>query len=114
MRPLLHSLEVKGYVKTNSRNALCCLAEAKNIVRLRFESGVCSDGDPTKAARAFFGDAQKFLEAIGASRGVKDAGVDLLEFGKQALTYKDEKKNAKPWADTLVKEFKDNLRGKLK
>ena len=114
VRPLLRSLELKAYIKTSSRNALHLLAEAKNITRLRINSGVFAEGDPGKGAKVFYADAYKFLEAIGTARGNKDAGVDVLEFGKQALTFKDEKKNVRPWADTQVEELKENLKAKLK
>lgn len=90
------------------------LAEAKNLTRLHIDSGVFGEGDPGKAAKTFYADAYKFLESIGAAKGVKDAGVDVLDFGKTALTYKDEKKHARPWAEALVVEFKDALRQKLK
>jgi len=114
VRPLLHSLEIKTFIKTTSRNAMHFLAEAKNLTQLRIDSGVFNEGDPVKAAKAFYADAYKFLEAIGSEKGDKDAGVDVLEFGKTAFTFKDEKKNPKPWAEALVTEFKENLRQKLK
>ncbi|KAK4550057.1 hypothetical protein LTR36_003024 [Oleoguttula mirabilis] len=114
VRPLLHSLEIKTYIKTTSRNAMHFLSEARNLSRLRIEQGVFSEGDPNKAAKVFYADAYKFLEAIGAAKGIKDAGVDVLDFGKTAFTFKDDKKVAKPWAEGLVAEFKENLRGRLK
>ncbi|KAK5116284.1 hypothetical protein LTR85_009256 [Meristemomyces frigidus] len=114
VRPLLRSLEIKTYIKTTSRNAMHFLAEARNLGRLHIDQGVFNEGDPLKAAKAFHADACKFLEAIGNAKGSKDAGVDVLEFGKQAFQFKDDKKNLKPWAEELVEEFKENLRGKLK
>ncbi|KAI7066055.1 hypothetical protein KC339_g15622 [Hortaea werneckii] len=129
IRPRLHSLEIKSYIKTTSRNAMHFLAEAQNLTRLRIESGVyCGSepADPVKAARAFYADAYKFLEAIAAASafkaagekgndegGKKDAGVDLLEFGRLALVCKDEKKVVRPWDLEKVEEFRECLRERL-
>ncbi|KAK5113082.1 hypothetical protein LTR62_003661 [Meristemomyces frigidus] len=111
---LLKSLSIKSYIKGTSRNSMHFLAEARNLTRLYFESGVFAEGDPNKAAKAFYADAYKFLEAIGAARGDKAAGVDVLGFGKEALQFKDEGKVLRPWEPELVEEFKENLRLKLK
>ncbi|RMY25035.1 hypothetical protein D0866_11226 [Hortaea werneckii] len=128
IRPRLHSLEIKSYIKTTSRNAMHFLAEAQNLARLRIESGVyCGSepADPVKASKAFYADAYKFLEAIAAASafkavgekgdegGRKDAGVDLLEFGRLALVCKDEKKVVRPWDLEKVEEFRECLRERL-
>ncbi|KAI6972471.1 hypothetical protein KC355_g11656 [Hortaea werneckii] len=103
------------------------LAEAQNLARLRIESGVyCGSEppDPVKAAKAFYADAYKFLKAIagasafkagekGIEGGKKDAGVDLLEFGRLALVCKDEKKVVRPWDLEKVEEFWECLRERL-
>lgn len=97
------------------------LAEAQNLARLRIESGVYCGGepaDPVKAAKAFYADAYKFLEAVGAGKGKetgeeKDARVDLLEFGRLALVCKDEKKVVRPWDQGKVEEFRECLRERL-
>ena len=90
------------------------LADSRNLTKLRIDTNIFSEGDPAKAAKAFYADAYRFLENIGAAKGDKVAGVDVLEFGKQALQYKDDKKNAKPWSSVMVEEFKELLRNKLK
>lgn len=97
------------------------LAEAQNLARLRIESGVyCGSepADPAKAAKTFYADAYKFLEAVGGKGkgeegGGKDAGVDLLEFGRLALVCRDEKKVVKPWDQEKVQEFWECLRERL-
>ncbi|KAI7302562.1 hypothetical protein KC315_g16078 [Hortaea werneckii] len=105
------------------------LAEAQNLTRLRIESGVyCGSepADPVKASKAFYADAYKFLEAIAAASAFKaagekgndggskkDAGVDLLEFGRLALVCKDEKKVVRPWDLEKVEEFRECLRERL-
>ncbi|GAB1734855.1 hypothetical protein NU195Hw_g9027t1, partial [Hortaea werneckii] len=123
IRPRLHSLEIKSYIKTTSRNAMHFLAEAQNLARLRIDSGVyCGSepADPAKAAKMFYADAYKFFEALGGKAkgegkdgGGKDAGVDLLEFGRLALVCKDEKKVVKPWDQEKVQEFWECLRERL-
>ncbi|KAK1060844.1 hypothetical protein LTR74_011535 [Friedmanniomyces endolithicus] len=114
VRPRLKSLSIKTYIKTTSRNAMHFLADSRNLAKLRIDTNIFSEGDPAKAAKAFYADAYRFLENIGAAKGDKVAGVDVLEFGKQALQYKDDKKNAKPWSNVMVEEFKELLRNKLK
>ncbi|TKA72203.1 hypothetical protein B0A55_06964 [Friedmanniomyces simplex] len=114
VRPLLKSLHIKTYIKTTSRNAMHFLADSRNLTQLHIDASVFSEGDPAKAAKTFYADAYKFLESIGAAKGEKTAGVKVLEFGRQAFQFKDDKKNAKPWASALVEEFRENLRNKLK
>lgn len=114
IKPFLRSVEIKNYIKTTSRNSMHFLAEAKNIQQLHIDNGVYSEGDPPKAAKMFYQDAYKFLEAVGNAKGDKQAAVDVLSFGKGAFKWKDDKKTEKPWADSLVEEFKEDLKAKLK
>ncbi|KAH9826221.1 hypothetical protein Tdes44962_MAKER03605 [Teratosphaeria destructans] len=91
------------------------LAESRDLRRFHVGAGVCGDADPAKAARLFYADACKFLQAVGAVRGRKDAGVDILSFGPLAFTAKDAAtKEVRPWAAPMVEEFRENLRAKLK
>lgn len=113
VRTRFTSINLKAYVKTQSKNAMNMLAESSRIKSLYIDSGVFGEGDPAKAAKAFYADAYKFLEAVGAAKGDKTAGVDVLSFGKAAFTYRDDKKATKPWSSALVEEFKDNLKEKL-
>ncbi|KAF2772015.1 hypothetical protein EJ03DRAFT_348828 [Teratosphaeria nubilosa] len=114
VRTRLQNLTIKTFIKTSSRNAMHFLAEARNLQRFHIESGVFGDADPAKAAKQFYAEAYKFLEAVGSVQGRKDAGVDVLGFGPMALTYKDAKKEVKPWAEAMVSEFREILRAKLK
>ena len=90
------------------------LSGARHINKLRIDSGVYGEGDPVKAAKAFHADAYKFLEAVSAAKNSKDAGVDVLEFGINALQHKDDKKTSKPWPKQLHDEFCEELRSKLR
>lgn len=114
VRARLTDVAVNAWVKTTSRNAMMLLAEARNLKNLHIDSGVSSEGDTAKAAKAFWTDAYKFLEAVGAVKGDKAAGVDAVTFGQKAFTWKDDKKTARPWKDESVEEFRDILKGKLK
>ncbi|PIA93714.1 hypothetical protein CB0940_04503 [Cercospora beticola] len=120
VRQRITSVVIKNYQKATARTALNVLAECKNLTRVHFDSGVFSEGDPQKAAKALFGDAHKFFRAMGTAKGNKEAGVDILSFGKQALTLKtDSPKNkdekiAKAWPDHMVNEMRESLKSKLK
>ncbi|KAK3716647.1 hypothetical protein LTR37_006277 [Vermiconidia calcicola] len=114
VKPRLRNITAKHLVKTQSRNCFLNLAPATNITRLHIVAGVASEADPAKAAKTFYGDAYRFLEAVGAKKGDKMGGVDVLSFGKQALVTKDEKKNPKPYDEEMREEFMDTLKSKLK
>ncbi|KAF2163868.1 hypothetical protein M409DRAFT_25643 [Zasmidium cellare ATCC 36951] len=113
--PRLHSIALKNYAKTSARNAMHFLADATNLQRLRIDQGVVvNEQDTAKAAKNVYGDMYKFLETVGAVRGDKAAGVELLSFGKGALTWKDKKGEVRNYSEEMVEEFKENLRAKLK
>lgn len=106
---------VKAYVKTTSRTAMSLLSEARNLQHLQIDSGLYSHDtiDPVKAAKAFYADAHKFLEAVNAKAGNKRAGVDALTFGPMALVEKEKGGKSKAWRRELVEEFKECLRAKM-
>ena len=114
VRPRLTKVTIKNFVKTTSRNAMNFLTESPNITSLHIENAIFTEGDPVKAAKAFDADSHKFLEAVGARKGDKTGGVDVLSFGKKAFTLKDDKKNIKDWPDAMLEEFKTYLKDKLK
>lgn len=111
----LHSIALKNYSKPSARIAMSFLSEATNLQRLRIDVGmITNESEPTKAAKAIYTDLYKFLEAIGTVKGDKAAGVDVLSIGKQALTYKDKKNEARNYTEEMVEEFKEALKAKLK
>ena len=115
VRPRITNISIKTYVKTTARNAMHFLAESPNIANLYIESGVYAGDEPAKGAKEFYDAAYKFLEAIGARKGDKVAGVDVLGFSKGALTLKPgEDKTKRVWNEEMVKEFKEELKAKLK
>jgi hypothetical protein len=116
VRPRITNISIKSYIKTTARNAMHFLAESPNIANLYIESGVYAGDDTTKAAKEFYDAAYKFLEAVGARKGDKLAGVDVLLFGKEAFTFKpgEDKKKKKVWGEEMVKDFKEELKDKLK
>ncbi|KAK3648804.1 hypothetical protein LTR56_007244 [Elasticomyces elasticus] len=113
VRPLLKNVYIKNWIKTSSRNAMHCLSDSPNLTKLHIDASIFGEGDPNKAAKQFYNEAYKLLEAIGSAKGEKTAGVDILEFGKTAFQFKDDKKTSKPWSAPLIEEFKENLRSKL-
>ncbi|KAK5172013.1 uncharacterized protein LTR77_003650 [Saxophila tyrrhenica] len=114
LKSKLNNIEIKNFVKTQSRNALNNLSNCPNITRLHIDTGVSGDGEPVKAAKTFWLDASKFLEAASARMGEKGAGVEVLSFGRQAFTSKEGKGTAQPWPEEMRKEFIEELKGKMK
>lgn len=114
VRPRVTKISINAWVKTQSRNAMHHLAQFENLTHLHINSGIFAEGDPAKAAKHFYGESYKFLEAVGARKGNKQAGLDIISFGKQAFTYKDDKKAARPWSEEMVKDFRKNVKAKLK
>lgn len=124
LRALLRNVEIKHYSKTASRTSMAFLAEAKNLERLYIENGVSSESDVHKAARNFWADAHKLLEAVagvlvqkpvpeGAQPFKKSDAVDILRFGENAFVSKDKDKKAESWDDEDKQEFLDALKAKL-
>ena len=113
-RGRFNKISIKTYVKTQGRTAMHFLADWANITHLYIDSGVVLEGDPAKAAKTFYIDAYKFLEAMGARKGDKAAGLDVLSFGKQAFTYKDDKKTSRPYSNDMLADFRKHLKAKLK
>lgn len=89
------------------------LNPAVNLTRLHFDTAVSTSSDPKKAANEFWKEACKFLEAVSAKKGEKGSGVDILSFGRTALTHKDSKGSAQPWTEAMREEFLDALRAKM-
>lgn len=97
-RDKILNVEVRNF-KKGARGALTMLAESPDLARLRLEAGVSADPDPRKAAKAFYLEASQLLSAIGKKKQDKDAGVDMIEFARGALTTKGDKpKNYTPEA----------------
>lgn len=66
VRMHLRHVEIRSYVKKDAKTALAFLAEAKNLAHLRIEMNVVNEDDVAKAAKSFWLDIGKLLEAVGA------------------------------------------------
>lgn len=66
VRMHLRHVEIRSYVKKDAKTALAFLAEAKNLAHLRIEMNVVNEDDVAKAAKSFWLDVGKLLEAVGA------------------------------------------------
>lgn len=112
----LIKVEVKNYIKSTARITLHLLSECRNLETLRFDNGVVNDAsDLAKAVKAFYADAYKFLEAMGAAKGDKVAGVAMLQFGQMALVRKAKAAEKRtPWRADEVEQFRQELLEKLK
>jgi len=55
-------------MKSSARIAFTFLADVPGLKRIKLETDVATDDDPAKAAKTFWADASKLLEAVGARR----------------------------------------------
>jgi hypothetical protein len=120
----LTSIEIKLYQKTSARNAMHLLSGCPNIRHLRIDQGVFAERDVKKAARAIWADMYKLLPALGATRSPKSSAVDVLSFGRDALTHKagdsgDDSDGAasegksRPWSKAHRAELIADLKGRV-
>jgi len=91
------------------------LGDCKGLQRLHIGQGVALNATPSKASKAFYGDAYRFLQVMGSVHGKKDAGIDILRFGKSAKCFSiKEGDETRGWNDEEKEEFQSLLRAKLK
>jgi hypothetical protein len=114
VRGRLRHIKIKQYQRSNARTALNMLVDAERIEGVAIESGIAIDGDVKKAAKSFHADAFKFLEAMAARKGKKEAELSgIFNLGKHALAFKEGSK-LRPWSAQRVKEFEEIVGAKLK
>ncbi|KXS98855.1 hypothetical protein AC578_10836 [Pseudocercospora eumusae] len=113
LRNTVTNIEIKTYQKTSARNALHYLSEVPTLTRLHFETGVSSETDPIKAAKTFWNDGYKFLQAVANRREDKDKTktLDILSFHTSAFLQGSD--SSKPWTNSMLKDFRDALVAKL-
>lgn len=102
LRVHLRHIEIRMYIKKDAKNALAFLAEAKNLEHLRIELGVASEDDPSKAAKSFWLDACKLLEAVGANFEKK-----MVPARKAKLFVKEEEKAVEESDEEFGEENED-------
>lgn len=112
-REKLFHVEARVYHRPSARMALNLLAEARNINKVTFTTGVGSGHDIEKIATSFFNDSSKFLESKAANTGDRCAGMRSFDFGNMALTVKAGDQQ-KPWTPAMVKRFVEHIESKLR
>lgn len=114
-REMLNSLEITNYQKTSAAAAFFMLTECRNLNRLHLSAGVALNCSSEKAAKTFHGEAYAFLESVGSRRNKKDAGLDVLRFGKSVKCFSiKDGSELRAWDDDEKDEFVEIVRAKLK
>jgi len=98
LRIHLRHVEINQYVKKDAKTALAFLAEAKNLEHLRIEVGMAMDDNIAKAARNFWLDACKLLEAVG-SKKEKTMVEDKPKPKPQVITSNDDDSSGEDSSD---------------
>lgn len=79
----LRDLEIKKYMKSSARIAFTFLADVPGLRRIKLETDVITDDDPVKAAKTFWSDASKLLEAVGARKEKEMIKVPIIKDTKK-------------------------------
>lgn len=93
------------------------LSESANLQRLHIDAGLSFNSTPAKTAKQFWADAYRFLQAMGAAKGDKAAGMDMITFGAGAKCFsfrQEGQKNPRPFSEDEVREFRELVGAKLK
>ncbi|KAL8724987.1 MAG: hypothetical protein Q9166_007636 [cf. Caloplaca sp. 2 TL-2023] len=116
----LRELTIKHWGDTKAGKGLnypafTSMIHAVNLTRLNLDCEVAWGGRGDKIARQIYGDGHDWLEAVGRSKGQKDAAVDLITVGFQNIlsyradaTASEEEKRKK--MDRLMISFRAELR----
>lgn len=111
----MSSVVITSYSKLTAMPAMNLLAECRNLQKVVIIGGVGVKSEPHKAAKVFFGEAGRLLQAIvGQNGGDKDAALSVVSFGSKCLTIKDEDGEEEAWDEDQTEEFADAIRNKLK
>lgn len=89
LRHNLRHIEIRQYVRKDAKTALAFLAEAKGLQSLRLELNVVNEENPSKAAKIFWLEICKLLEAIGG-RMQKELVDDEVEEEKTSKVNNDQ------------------------
>ena len=94
--------------------AFSMLSSCPNLQRLHLSTGVGCNATPTKAAKAFWQDAARLMEAIGKRTQKKDAAMEIIRFGRSEKCFSvKEGDEVRAWEQAEKDEFTNVLRAKL-
>ncbi|KAI4761580.1 hypothetical protein E4T52_06331 [Aureobasidium sp. EXF-3400] len=113
-RKAMVAITIAGYVKATAMPCMTLLADCSNLTKINIISGVGVNTTPQKAAKAFFTESGRLLQAIVHNAGGdKDAALNVVTFGKGCLTIKEEDEIV-AWDDDQNETFVDLIAEKLK
>ena len=114
VRSAITHIEVSVYKKSVAVPAFSLLATCTSLIRLHLATGVGCNATPSKAAKAFFQDAARFMVAVGRRMDKKDAAMDIVRFGRSAKCFSvKEGDETRVWDDAEKQEFEALLKAKL-
>jgi len=111
----ISSIEIDSYKKTCTATALDQIAECHNLRKIHIATGVGTKSSPSKAAKAFYSDAQFFIKSMASISGDPLHAYNLLRFGRsdKCFSIKDGD-DVRAWTQEEKVEFDEHLRRLMK
>jgi len=115
VRQTLTYIEVHQYKRAPAISMFSMLSTCTAIQRLHIATGIAVNAAPAKAVKAFHTEAQRFLGAMATIKGSKEAGLDVVKFGRSAKAFSvKEDDEVRGWTEEEKAEFHELLKGKMK
>ncbi|KAG9851816.1 hypothetical protein KCU98_g7162, partial [Aureobasidium melanogenum] len=113
-RKAMSTIIIANYLKTTAMPCMNMLADCRNLKKITIVGGVGVNSNPQKAAKNFFTESGRLLQAIvNAADGDKDAALNVVNFGKNCFTMKEEDEVV-GWDDENIEVFVEEVTEKLK
>ncbi|CAD0085268.1 unnamed protein product [Aureobasidium vineae] len=113
-RKAMSNITIVTYTKATAMPCMNMLADCRNLQRVSIIGGVGTNATPQKAAKSFFTESGRLLQAIvHAADGDKDAALNVVIFGKNCFTIKEEDEIVS-WDDDQTEDFCQQVVDKLK
>ncbi|KAI4850078.1 hypothetical protein E4T44_02957 [Aureobasidium sp. EXF-8845] len=113
-RKAMLAITIVSYVKGTAMPCMNLLTECRNLERISIIGGIGTNTTPQKAAKSFFTEAGRLLQTIvHTSGGDKDAALNVVTFGKECFTIKEED-DLVAWDEDQVDTFIEEITNKLK
>ncbi|KAG9562187.1 hypothetical protein KCU71_g4761, partial [Aureobasidium melanogenum] len=113
-RKAMSTITITNYIKSTAMPCMNMLADCRNLKKITIIGGVGVNSTPQKAAKNFFTESGRLLQAIvNAADGDKDAALDVVTFGKKCFTIKEED-DVVEWDNEHIEDFAEQITDKLK
>ncbi|KAG9682112.1 hypothetical protein KCU95_g16903, partial [Aureobasidium melanogenum] len=113
-RKAMSTIIVANYLKATAMPCMNMLADCRNLQKITIVGGVGVNSNPQKAAKNFFTESGRLLQAIvNAADGDKNAALAVVNFGKNCFTMKEEDEVV-GWDDENIETFVEEVTDKLK